>query len=216
MIDKYRRHAAFRILGLTALTAFLATAAPGVWLGVALAAEPADLARAQEQYDFAEFQPALDLCNALIAGGTLQGAALRDAYVLKARCLVNLGNHSIARDMFCEALRLDAAWRPEANLLPRDEQADFDQALAGCRIEPAAQAVPTPAAPAPKPTWQPTPIPAEKGGKSFFAKPLGIVLIVAVAGGLAASLGGGGGGDGGTTPAGPLPGFPPPPGAARR
>ncbi len=215
MIGKYRRHIAFRILGLAALTAFLTTVVPGgLWIRSALAAESPDLARAREHYDFAEFQPALDICNTLIGGGTLAGDALRDVYVLKARCLVNLGNHSIARDMFCEALRLDAGWRPEVNLLPREEQVDFDQALAGCRLDTAPQAAPTPA-PAPKPTWQPTPIPAAKSGKSFFAKPLGIALIVAVAGGLAVSLGGGGGG-GDTPPDGPLPGFPLPPVAAGR
>lgn len=219
MIGTYRRHAAFRILGLAALAAFLTTVVPGgLWIRSAVAAETADLARAREHYDFAEFQPALDICNALIGGGALRGEALRDAYILKGRCLVNLGNHSIAREMFCEALRLDAAWRPEASVFPKEEQEDFDQAVAGCRLEPAPQAAPTPASPttpAPKPTWQPSPVtapPAAKGGKSFFAKPLGIVLIVAVAGGLAASLGGGGGG-GDTPPAGPLPGFPPPPGS---
>jgi hypothetical protein len=228
MIGKYRRHIAFRILGLAALTGFLTTVVPGgLWIPSALAAESPDLAPAREHYDFAEFQPALDICNTLIGGGTLAGDALRDAYVLKARCLVNLGNHSIARDMFCEALRLDAGWRPEASLLPREEQVDFDQALAGCRFDTAPQASPTPAspqapapAPAPKPTWKPTPIPAAKGGKSFFAKPLGIALIVAVAGGLAVSLSGGGGDGGGgggdPTPSDPLPGFPLPPVSAGR
>ena len=217
MIGNYRRHNACRILGLATLIAFLATVAPGgLWIGAALAAGTPELAPAQELYDFADFQKALDICNEFISGGTLGGAALRDAYVLKARCLVNLGNHSIARDMFCEALRIDAGWRPEANVLPKDEQVDFDQAAAGCRSEAAPATVsPETPAPAPQPTWQPTPVQTGKGGKSFFAKPLGIALIVGVVGGLAMSLGGGGG-DGETTPAGPLPGFPPPPGSAAR
>lgn len=213
MIGKYRRHVAFRILGLAVLTAFMATVVPGgFWIGSALAAETPDLARAQEHYDFAEFQKALDICNPLIGGGTLRGTALREAYVLKARCLVNLGNHSIARDMFCEALRLDANWRPEASVFPKKEQEDFDQAVAGCRVEPAPQTAPTPA---PKPTWQPTSVvvaPAGNGGKSFFVKPLGIALMVAVVGGLVVGLGGGGGGGGETPPAGLLPGFPDHPG----
>ncbi len=191
-----------RALALAALGAFLVSVCP---LG-ALAAEPQDLGQARNHYEFAEFNKALDICNALITGGTLTGSDLRDAYILKARCLVNLGNHSMAQESYCEALRTDKSWRPAPDLLTKDEQDVFDRTLASCVLETA----PAPA-PKPVPVVPPTIAPSAAGeSKPWYKKPVFWVLGAAVIGG-AVALAGGGGGNGGGTPAGPLPGFPPPP-----
>ncbi len=196
-----------RLLAAVALAAFCATACPGVaWIPRAAAAEPRNLGEARNHYEFAEFSQALDICNELISAGTLAGNDLRDVYVLKARCLVNVGNHSMAQESFCSALKVDKAWRPAADLLTKDEQADFDLALAGCKLEAAPAVTPKPVPTIPSAI---TPSSAASGGKPWYKKPVFWVLGVAVIGGAVALAGGGS--KGGDESAGPLPGFPPPP-----
>jgi hypothetical protein len=174
-----------------ALTAFLLSICPGVtWVSAARAADRQDLARAQEHYDFAEFGEALTLLDQLIADGGLKGDALRDAYVLKARCLVGQGHTSTALDAYCQALRLDANWRPDPVVFPKDEIEVFERALDTCSLE----AAPPPKTAAGTP-WYKKPIAWVAGGAA-------IIVGVLVAGG-----GGGDDGGGGTE----LPAFPDPP-----
>ena len=222
-----------RATGAAALLAFALALCPlAAPRAAAQEAAPPELEAARQDYEFAEFGPALAKLEPLIAGGGLAGEALRDAHVLKARCLVGLGRLEEAKASYCAALALDEAWTPDRVLFPRDEIDVFDQALVLCPPEPAAAApepapapaatpgmtpAVTPATPSPRPAPLPVPAPAEQPGKkkkSFFGSPVGLALGGAVLVGIAVAAGGGGGGGGGT-PAGPLPAFPPPPGSAR-
>jgi len=200
-----------RLLAAVALAAFCSSVCPGI----SLAAEPGKLGEARNHYEFAEFNQALDICNQLITGGSLTGDDLRDVYVLKARCLVNVGNHSMAQESFCSALKQDKSWRPAPDLLTKDEQADFDLALAGCVLETAPAPVkPAPAKPAPAispAATAPATAPAPAEGKPWYKKPVFWVLGAAAIGGAVALAGGGSKGGGGSSPTGPLPGFPNPP-----
>ena len=196
MFFRSRQSPFLRAVAGVALAAFLLSVCPGVTLvSIARAADRQDLARAQEHYDFAEFGEALTLLNQLISEGGLKGDALRDAYVLKARCLVGQGHTSTALDAYCQALRLDPNWRPDPVVFPKDEIEVFERALDTCSLE---------AAPAPK---------TAAAGTPWYKKP-----IAWVAGGAAIIVGilvaGGGGGDeggGGND----LPPFPDPPDHAK-
>lgn len=219
-----------RATGTVALLAFALALCPlAAPRAAAQSAAPPELEAARQDYEFAEFGPALAKLEPLIAGGALAGEMLRDAHVLKARCLVGLGRLEEAKASYCAALALDEAWTPDRVLFPREEIDVFDQALVLCPPEPAAAApepapapaatpAVTPATPSPRPAPLPVPAPAEQPGKkkkSFFGSPVGLALGGALLVGIAVAAGGGGGGGGGGTPAGPLPGFPPPPSGGR-
>lgn len=178
-----------RLTGSALLVAFLLTVCPGVaWMPRAFATVRQDLERAQDLYDFAEFQQSLDLLTQLIEGGQLVGENARDAYVLRARCAVGLKLDAMARDDFCTVLRLDKTWQPDPVTYPRDEISVFEAASTGC----------------PRTTAQAAPA---EGGKPWYLKPVAWVAGGAVL--LAAVVLGGGGGD--ETPATTLDDFPDPP-----
>ena len=194
MVFRSRQSPYLRGLAGLALTAFLVSVCPGAaWVPAALAADREDLARAQEHYDFAEFSQALSLLDGLIAEGGLRGDALRDAYVLKARSLVGLGHTATAMDAYCDALRMDANWRPDPVVFPKDEVEVFERALDTCSLDAAA----------------PAQAAAGEGGTPWYKKPVawvagGAVLLVGIL-----ALGGGGDDDGGGGDS--LPDFPEPP-----
>ena len=183
--------ASLRLTAATLLVFFTATVCPGVALvPSALAAARQDLERAQDLYDFAEFQQAMDLVTVLIDGKQLTETELRDAHVLRARCAVGLGLNDQARDDFCAVYRLDPTWKPDQVIYPKDEIAAFESSLADCRVAEA------------------KPEPGPGGDKPWYMKPM--VWAVGGAAILAAALLGGGGGDDGPVDQ-ELAGFPPPP-----
>lgn len=181
MVTRIRRGNARPALALLAMAAYLAV--PGFGVGAvasAWAQTQDDLERAREHYEFAEFDQALALLNRVIARPGETPQRLRDAYVLQARCQVNLGNRNLAEDSFCEALALDRNWRPDPIFFPRTEIAVFESALAGCPA----------AAPAPEPVVQPAPPPKAAAAKPWYAKPVAwagaaaaVVLAVVLLGG---------------------------------
>ena len=168
-----------RVTAASLLVFFAATVCPGVaWIPSAMAAARQDLDRAQDLYDFAEFQQSLDLVTVLIDGGQLTETEARDAYVLRARDAIGLGLADQAKDDFCAAYQLDQTWKPDPVIFPRDEVDVFNTAVAGCKL-----------AEVKKPA-------SDDGGKSkpWYSKPVtwivgGAVVIGAVV------LGSGGGGD---------------------
>jgi hypothetical protein len=106
-------------------------------------------------------------------------------------------------DAYCEALRVDASWRPDPDLFTKDEITLFDQARPGCRVES---------------TTPPSPLPPARStgthggsdsGRSWYQKKstwavAGGVLVAGIVAGMLA-----GGGDDDAD--GILADFPPPP-----
>lgn len=192
MITLNPHSSAWRVTAGCLLAFFLITVCPVLELVPAAMATPRqDLDRAQDLYDFAEFQQALELVTGLIDGKQLSGTDLRDAYVLRARCAVGLQLDAVATEDFCEVMALDESWQPDPVTFPQDEIAAFQAAQGSC-VEAAAK----------------EPKPAAQGGKAWYKKPL---VWGAAAGGvlLAVLLMGGGGSDGAGEP--DLTGFPDPP-----
>ncbi len=201
MVAKFHRGNLRPALALLALFAHLA--APGFGFGgaaVAVAQTPAssdELARAQEHFDFAEFEPALAIIARIIERPGEPATRLRDAYVLQARCHVGLGNRNLAEDAYCEALARDRQWQPDPIFFTRAEIEVFESAKLGCPPP----AAPTEPAPAP-----PRPVPAAKTSKPWYLKPVVWVGAAAVAVIAVVALGGGGDDDPQS-----LPDPPPPP-----
>jgi hypothetical protein len=90
-----RQNRFFRLTAFVTLWLVLGTIMPG-WALVspAVAQGAGDLGRARDHVDFAEYEQALGILDPLIASGSLSGVSLRDAYVLKARSHIGLGNGS--------------------------------------------------------------------------------------------------------------------------
>jgi hypothetical protein len=162
----------------------------------ARAADREALDQAQDYFLVADFATALDKVNEVLASGDLKGGALRDAWVLKARCEIGMAHRSAAADAYCEALRVEPSWRPDPDLFTKDELAVFEQARESCNLE-----ATTPPSPLPPP--------AASGATPWYKKKSTLLIAggVIVAGVLVAVLAGGG--DDETTP--DLPGPPPPP-----
>jgi len=190
-----RQNRFFRLTAFVTLWLVLGTIMPG-WALVspAVAQGAGDLGRARDHVDFAEYEQALGILDPLIASGSLSGVSLRDAYVLKARSHIGLGNNAAADDAFCSALQIDPDWRPDQVVFTQDEIAVFNAAQPGCQQQMAAAAQ------------------KSSGGKPWYAKPVtwvvgGVVLIGAI---ILAS----GGGDDEPPPPDPI-GDPPPPPAGK-
>jgi hypothetical protein len=177
----------------------------GSWLmlpgSFARAADPREeLDKAQDYFLVADFQTALVKADELLASNELQGATLRETWVLKGRCEIALGQRANATEAFCSALRVEPSWRPDPNLFTKDESEVFANALADCgAVKPE---------PMPSPQPSPMPEPISAGEKPWYKKP--VVLVVGsalVAGGIYALVDDG---DEVTTPA-DVPDFPDPP-----
>jgi hypothetical protein len=122
-----------RLAPLIALTFFLSTVDWTIFAAPVSAASPReDLTKAEDYFLVADFATALDRVETLIGGGGLEGGILRDAYVLQARCQVALAHRSAAVDAYCNALRVDPGWRPDADFFTKDEIEVFDQAKGSC------------------------------------------------------------------------------------
>jgi hypothetical protein len=186
-----------RLTATALLVSFVVTACPGIaWIPSAMAAAQQDLERAQDLYDFAEFQQALDLVTGLIEGGQLTETEMRNAYILRARSSIGLGLNAQAREDFCSVYKIDSSWKPDPVIFPKDEIDVFNSAIAGCKV----------AATKPAPS---------SAGKKSESKPWYMKPVTWVAGGAvilaAVVLGGGSDDGGGTTPAATLEDFPDPP-----
>lgn len=145
-----------------------------------------ELVTATDEFNYGNFLNALSIVNRLTAGGELSGDDLRDAYALQARCEAELGNRANARSAFCEVIRIDPGWRPNASLYTSTEKAIFEEALVECK--------------------------PEGGGRNKWyligGGAAAAVLIAIIAGGSGGGDDGGNGNGGGTTT---LPDFPDPP-----
>lgn len=118
-------------LVLVTFTAF--TTKDLVFVSAAYAANPREeLTKAEDYFQVADFATALQKVDSLLKSGDLEGNLLRDAYVLKARCELGLAHKTSAADAFCEALKVDAAWRPDPDFYTKDEIQTFDQARGNC------------------------------------------------------------------------------------
>ena len=191
MISMNRQNRAWRLTAGCLLTFFLMTICPGPgWVPAALATARQDLDRAQDLYDFAEFQQALELVTGLIDGGRLSGTEARDAYILRARCAVGLGLDKMAEEDFCAVHKLDSNWAPDPVVYPKDEVDVFTASMGQCDVVVAE----------PKPE-------VKRGGKAWYKKPVtwavgaGVILVAVVV-----AVAGGGGDDPEPDP--DLPGFP--------
>ena len=181
-----------RVTAAVLLVFFAATSCPGIaWIPTAMAAARQDLERAQDLYDFAEFQQALDLVTALIQGGQLTETEKRDAHILRARSSIGLGLNTQAKDDFCAVFMIDPTWKPDPVIFPQDEINVFNSSVAGCKV---AEAKPAPEKSTSKP-WYMKPVTWVVGGAVI----LGAVVL------------GGGGGSDSPTPVPALEGFPDPP-----
>lgn len=129
-----RRNPAIRALALFTLGSFLfATLDLALLPARAHAADAREeLSRAEDYFLVADFATALEQVDSLIDSGDLKGGALRDAYVLAARCEVGLAHRSSAVDWFCEVLRVAPTWLPDADLYTKDEIEVFEQARGTC------------------------------------------------------------------------------------
>jgi hypothetical protein len=153
---------------------------------LARAADPREeLSKAQDYFLVADFQTALVKADALLASGDLQGAALRETWVLKGRCEIALGQRANATEAFCSGLRVEPSWRPDPDLFTKDESEIFSNALANCgTVGPA----PTPES---KPRPSPLPEPISVGEKPWYKKSVFLAVGgAAVAGGVLLLLGG--------------------------
>jgi len=176
------------------LLLFLATTSPGIgWVPAVLATVQQDIEHAQDLYDFAEFQQAMDLVTSLIASGQLTETEERDAYIIRARSAVQLGLTAQANEDFCAVHTLDQTWLPDPVMFPKDEVDLFNAAMPDCQ----------------QAAVEPDP---EEGSEDvpFYKKP--VAWAVGAGAVILAVLLLGGGSDDEETPAAPaLDDFPPPP-----
>jgi hypothetical protein len=174
-----------------------------VFASAAYAATPREeLTKAEDYFQVADFQTALEKVDVLLKSGDLEGTLLRDAYILKARSQLGLAHRSAAVDAYCSALKVDPAWRPDPDFYTNDEIQVFEQARASCTAVKTTEPTEKP----PTTTTQPA-APAVSESKPWYKKPLYLGLIgAAVVGGIALAAGGGGDDEEAD-----LEGFPPPP-----
>ena len=139
-----RRSTATRGFASLTTAVFLAAALNLAVLPVAARAADAreELEKAQDSFLIADFGTALSQVTNLIESGDLRGGALRDAYILAARCEVGLAHRASAVDWFCEVLAVESSWQPDKDLYTKDEVEVFEQARNTC--PPPSEAPPEP------------------------------------------------------------------------
>lgn len=103
---------------------------------MAQASGEADLQRARDLFDGAEFERSLALVDSTLKMADRADVWVRDGYILKARCLRRMGRVDDARTWFCEAVRLDPVWAPEPYELDTEELAMLDTARRECGKKP--------------------------------------------------------------------------------
>jgi len=169
-----------------------------------------ELTKAEDYFQVADFETALEKVDVLLKSGDLEGTLLRDAYILKARSELGLAHRAAAVDAFCSALKVDSAWRPDPDFYTNDEVQVFEQARASCSTaktpEPAQKPLTTTKSEAEK--REKAAVTSSSESKPWYKKPVFLGVIgAAVIGGVVLAAGGGGD-DGGDED---LPGFPGPP-----
>lgn len=202
----------------------LAAAAPAPARGGARAATPAYkppviVTRALGLYQQARYDEAVTLLLGPVSRGELQGADLREARIVLARCYVKKGLENRANEHFKAILAAEPAFELDASKADAEELAAFRAVKPAPAPVAAAQPVgpqPAPAEPREKtPAMKAALPPANSSGdrKGWLSSHKGLAILVAVAGGgAAAALAAGGGGGGSSTPQpAVVPDFPPPP-----
>jgi hypothetical protein len=182
-----------------------------VFASASWAATPREeLTKAEDYFQVADFETALEKVDALLKSGDLEGSLLRDAYILKARSELGLAHRAAAVDAFCSALKVDSTWRPDPDFYTNDEVQVFEQARASCSTVKAAE----PAKPATTSTRdsdserERAAVTSSSESKPWYKKPVFLGVIgAAVIGGVVLAAGGGGDDE----EAEDLPGFPGPP-----
>lgn len=116
------------------LTAILQGFALVLFCSSANAGPKEDLAKAEDYFLVTDYASALSTVRPLIVAGVLQGEDLRNAHVLQARCELALGRASSATDAFCEALRIDPNWRPDATF-SAEEARTFSVTASTCTTD---------------------------------------------------------------------------------
>ncbi|HET9888060.1 MAG TPA: hypothetical protein VFR10_11150 [bacterium] len=174
-----------------------------VFVSAAHAATPREeLTKAEDYFQVADFQTALEKVDVLLKSGNLEGTLLRDAHILKARSQLGLAHRSAAVDAFCSALKVDPAWRPDPDFYTNDEVQVFEQARASCSTVKTTEPTEKPATT----TTQKAAATQVEESKPWYKKPLYLGLIgAALVGGVVLAAGGGDDEDP------DLAGFPPPP-----
>jgi len=90
------------------------------------------LDQANADYDFGEYQNALDLLDGIPLDDAVPAKTAFDVHVLRGRCLVGLGNNDLARESFCAARLLDQEWQPDPVLFLPAEVEVYASSLDGC------------------------------------------------------------------------------------
>ena len=154
-----------------------------------------ELTKAEDYFQVADFQTALEKVDVLLKSGDLEGTLLRDAYILKARSELGLAHRSASVDAFCSALKVDPAWRPDPDFYTNDEIQTFEQARASCSTVKTTEPAPSTTTPTTTPTGaKPAAATAAvEESKPWYKKPLVLGVIgAALIGGIALAAGGGG------------------------
>lgn len=167
-----------------------------------------ELTRAEDYFLVGDTTTALEKATRLLDAGALTGDARFSAWILRGRCETAHGKDGPARDAFCEALRLDPRWQPDAALFTAAEVASVDRARAAGCGDPAFAGVQPGTTPAPERTAAPSYLPppaAGGGGTPWYRKKMVLGLVGAAAAAAVLAFSGGGDDAGGAVE---LPGFP--------
>lgn len=186
-----------RAAAVVTLVAFFVSSTGGAWIATARASAREDLVKAQEHFEYTDYAQAMAVVDKLLAEGSLSGGDLREAHILRARCLAGMGREPEAIEAFCQVVRLDPKWKPDPFQFKSEEQDLFQRAEQRCASMGVTRAEP--------PAQQEE---AKKGGGKWKLLVAGGALLV---GGVVLLAAGGGGGGDGATPDADLPGFPSPP-----
>ncbi len=124
---------------------------------VAMANTAEDLAQAEDWFSFGDYDKALNRASSLVNGGLAQGDQLRDAHVLRARCLLALDRKDESEEAYRQAVAVDPNWKPDPVQFTESEIAVFSAAVA---------AAPATAATAGPSTTQAATTPPESAGPS--------------------------------------------------
>jgi hypothetical protein len=114
---------------------------------------------AQDRFFEGRFEAARAELDAMLAGSDLTPEERVEAFALKARCEMELGDRTSAVDAFCELLEIDRDWRPDPVFYTSFELQVFQDARDSCRPEtreaPAESALETPAGTVPPEAGEP-------------------------------------------------------------
>jgi len=84
------------------------------------------------QFQFGEYEDAIRTARNFLERNDLNPAQQKTAWVLQARSHLGLGREGLARDCFCEVLRLDPKWHPDAVGFRQDEIQVFEESKLEC------------------------------------------------------------------------------------